>query len=154
MEALHHIADLRRNRSSRSHADAETEQIAHEAAAASAGGDGRAHVADGLGIGFLHLGLKHILLTVALGGHDLGLGETGKPLGLCLGLGSNDPSLGFAPGDFCFRGLLLQNSLAMGSLYGGCALLLHGAELCLALGLGGLDCGLCLNHASLERDGM
>ena len=69
LEALHHVTDLRRNRCCCSHADTEAEQIAHKAAAASAGGDGGTHITDGLGIGFLHLGLNDIFLTVTLGGH-------------------------------------------------------------------------------------
>ena len=150
LEALHHVADLRSNSGSCGHADAETQQISENAASTAAGRNRGTHVADPLGVGFLHLGLKHVLLTVALCGHDLGLGETGKPLSLCLGLGCNDSSLGFAPGNFRFRGLLLQHRLTVSGLDGGGALFLRSAELRLALGLSGLDRGLGLIDAGLE----
>ena len=136
LEALHQIADLGSDGAGRGHADAETQQITHEAASAASGRDGRAHVADGLGIRLLHLGLDDVLLIVALGLHDFRLGKPGHALRLGFGLSGNDLSLGLAAGDFGLGGLLLQHGPAAGGLDGGLTLLLRRAVLRLALGLG------------------
>ena len=154
LEALHHISDLRRDGLSCRHADAETQHVPQDAAAAATGGNGGTHVADALSISLLHVRLKHILLVVALGSHDLRLREARHTLGLGLRLGGDDLPLRFPACDLRLCGLLLQHDAAAGGLDGGLRLLLRRAVLRLCLGLGGLHRGLRLDGAGLEGDGM